>query len=70
MAVPVTSRCLNEVSKVMMKSAKDLNEMVVPEMQEVLKVVAQVMADPLVMYERVKAIFFSSVSYTALFTTR
>ena len=70
MAVPITSRCLNKVSKAVTKLAKDPNDMVVLEMQEVQKVVTQVTADPLVMYERAKAIFFSSVSYTALFTMR
>ena len=39
MAVPVTSRCLNEVSKAVMKSANDPNNMVIPEIQEVQKVV-------------------------------
>ena len=69
-AVPVISLCLNEVSKAVTKSANDPNDMVVPEIQEVWKVVAQITADPLVMYKRVKAIFFLLVSYTALFTTR
>ena len=70
MAVPVTSCCLNEVSKAVMKLANVPNNMVVPEIQEVQKVVAQVMANPLITYERAKAIFFLLVSYTALFTMR
>ena len=49
MVVPVASCCLNEVSKMVTKSMKDPIEMVVLEMQEVLKVVTQVTADPLVM---------------------
>ena len=48
-AVPVMSRCLNEVLKAVMKSAKVPNEIVVLEIQLVQKVVAQVKAEPLVM---------------------
>ena len=48
-AVPVMSCCLNKVSKVVMKSVKVPNEIVVLEIQLVRKVVAQVKAEPLVM---------------------
>ena len=61
-AVPVTSLCLKEVSKAETKSAKDPKEIVVPEIQLVQNVVVQVRVEPLVIYERAKAIFFSSVS--------
>ena len=47
-AVPVTSCCLNKVSKVVMKSVKVPNEMVVSEIQLLWKVVVQVKAEPLV----------------------
>ena len=47
-AVPVTSHCLNEVSKAVMKSVKEPKEIVVPEMQLVWKVVAHVRAEPFV----------------------
>ena len=69
-ATPVTSLCLKEVSKAVTKSAKEPKDVVVPEIQLVRKVEAQVSAEPLVMYDKAKAIFFSSVSYTALLTTR
>ena len=70
MAFPVTSWCLNAVLNFAIKSAK------VPRMNEALemalwrKIKAQVRADPLVMYERAKAICFSSVSWTTLLTRR
>ena len=48
-AVPITSHCLNEVLKAVMKSVKVPKEMVVPEIQLVQKVVAQIKAEPLVM---------------------
>ena len=47
-AVPVMSRCLKEVSKAETKSAKDPKEIVVPEMQLVRNVAAQVKAELLV----------------------
>ena len=62
MVFPVTSWCLNTVLNFVIKSAK------VPRVNEVLemvlwqKVEAQVRADPLVIYERAKAICFSLVS--------
>ena len=46
--VPVTSHCLNEVSKAVTKSVKEPKEIVVPEMQLVWKVVAHVRAEPFV----------------------
>ena len=61
-AVPVTSLCLKEVLKAETKLAKDPKEIVIPEIQLVWNIVAQVRAEPLVIYERAKAIFFSSVS--------
>ena len=61
-AVPVTSLCLKEVSKAKTKSAKDPKEIIVLEIQLVRNVAAQVKAEPLVIYERAKAIFFLSVS--------
>ena len=60
-AVPMTSLCLKEVLKAEMKSVKDSKEIIVPEIQLVRNVAAQVKAEPLVIYERAKAIFFSSV---------
>ena len=60
--VPVVSLCLKEVLKAETKSVKDSKEIVVPEIQLVRNVAAQVRAEPLVIYERAKAIFFSSVS--------
>ena len=62
MAFPVTSWCLNIVLNFMMKSAKVPRENDVPEMALWRKVAAQVRADPLVMYERAKAICLSSLS--------
>ena len=47
--VPVMSRCLKEVSKAETKLVKEPKEIVVPEIQLVRNVVAQVRADPLVM---------------------
>ena len=48
----------------MMKSANILRVNEVPEMALWRKVEAQVRVDPLVMYERVKAICFLLVSYS------
>ena len=48
-AVLVTSRCLKEVLKVETKSAKEPKEIVIPEIQLVWNIMAQVRADPLVM---------------------
>ena len=62
MAFPVTSWCLNVVLNLAMKSAKVPRENDVPEMVLWRKVVAQVRAEPLVMYERAKAICLSSLS--------
>ena len=62
MAFPVTSWCLNVVLNFVMKSAKVPRVNNVPEMALWRKVVAQVRADPLVIYERAKAICLSSVS--------
>ena len=62
MAFPVTSWCLNVVLNFAMKSAKVPRENVVPEMALWQKVAAQVRADPLVIYERAKAICLSSLS--------
>ena len=59
---PVTSWCLNVVLNFVTKSAKVLRENEVPEMALWRKVAAQVRADPLVMYERAKAICLSSLS--------
>ena len=47
--MPVTSCCLKEVSKAETKLAKEPKEIVVPEIQLVQNMVAQVRADPLVM---------------------
>ena len=63
MAFPVTSWCLNAVLNFMTKSAKVPRVNAVPEMAPWRKVEAQVRADHLAMYERAKAICFSSVSY-------
>ena len=68
--VPVTSLCLKDISKAVTKSAKEPKEIVVPDIQLVRNVEAQVRAEPFVIYDRAKAIFFSSVSWTALLTTR
>ena len=62
MAFPVTSWCLNAVLNFVMKSAKVPRVNEVPKMALWRKVEAHVRADPLVIYERVKAICFSSVS--------
>ena len=62
MAFPVTSWCLNVVLNFVTKSAKVPRENKVPEMVLWWKVAAQVRADPLVMYERAKAICLSSLS--------
>ena len=61
MAFPVTSWCLNVVLNFATKSAKVPRENEVPEMALWWKVAAQVRADPLVMYERAKAICLSSL---------
>ena len=61
MVFPVTSWCLNVVLNFMTKSVKVLRENEVPEMALWRKVTAQVRADPLVMYERAKAICLSSL---------
>ena len=61
-AFPVTSWCLNMVLNFVTKSAKVPRVNDVPEMVLWRKVVAQVRADPLVIYERAKAICLSSVS--------
>ena len=62
MAFPVTSWCLNVVLNFVTKSVKVLRENDVPEMALWRKVAAQVRADPLVIYERAKAICLSSLS--------
>ena len=62
MAFPVMLWCLNVVLNFEIKSAKVPRENVVPEMALWRKVDAQVRADPLVMYERAKAICLSSLS--------
>ena len=62
MAFLVTSWCLNAVLNFVIKSAKVPRVNEVPEMVLWRKVEAHVRADPLVMYERAKAICFSSVS--------
>ena len=62
MACPVTSWCLNVVLNFVTKSANVPRENIVPEMALWRKVAAQVRADPLVMYERAKAICLSSLS--------
>ena len=62
MAFPVTSWCLNIELNFVMKSAKVPRENEIPEMALWRKVAAQVRADPLVMYERAKAICLSSLS--------
>ena len=62
MAFPVTSWCLNVELNFMTKSAKVPRENEVPEMALRRKVAAQVRADPLVMYERAKAICLLSLS--------
>ena len=61
-AFPVTSWCLNVVLNFVTKSAKVPRVNNVPEMAFWRKVAAQVRADPFVMYERVKAIYLSSLS--------
>ena len=62
MAFLVTSWCLNVELNFVTKSAKVPRVNNVPEMALWRKVAAQVRADPLVIYERVKAICLSSVS--------
>ena len=62
MVFPVTSWCLNVVLNLVTKSAKVPRENEVPEMALWRKVAAQVRADPLVIYERAKAICLSSLS--------
>ena len=62
MALPVTSWCLNVVLNFVTKSVKVPRENIVPEMALWRKVAAQVRADPLVMYERAKAICLLSLS--------
>ena len=62
MAFPVTSWCLNVVLNFVTKSAKVPRENDVPEIALWQKVAAQVRVDPLVMYERAKAICLSSLS--------
>ena len=62
MAFPVMLWCLNAVLNFVIKSAKVPRVNVVLEMALWQKVEAQVRADPLVMYERAKAICLSSVS--------
>ena len=62
MAFPVTSWCLNVELNLVTKLAKVPRENEVPEMALWRKVAAQVRADPLVMYERAKAICLSSLS--------
>ena len=59
MAFPVMSWCLNVVLNFATKSAKVPRVNDVPEMALWWKVAVQVRADPLVMYERVKAICLS-----------
>ena len=61
MAFPVTLWCLNIELNLVMKSANIPRENEVPEMALWWKVVAHVRADPLVMYERVKAICLLSL---------
>ena len=61
MAFLVTSWCLNAVLNFEMKSAKVPRENVVPDKALCRKVEAQVRADPLVIYERAKAICLSSL---------
>ena len=70
MAFPAVSWCLNIVWNFPRKSPQVPRVTAVPEMAFLWKVSAQVRADPLVMYERVKAIFFVSVSYDFLLTAR
>ena len=62
MAFPVTLWCLNVELNFAMKSAKVPRVKDVPEMAFWWKVTAQVRADPLVIYERAKAICLSSLS--------
>ena len=62
MVFPVTSWCLNVELNFVTKSAKVPRVNDVPEMALWQKVAAQVRADPLVIYERAKAICLSSVS--------
>ena len=62
MAFPVTLWCLNVVLNFATKLAKVPTVNDVPEMALWRKVAAQVRADPLVMYERAKAICLSSLS--------
>ena len=62
MAFPVTLWCLNVALNFVTKSAKVPSENDVPEMALWWKVAAQVRADPLVMYERAKAICLSLLS--------
>ena len=61
MVFPVTSWCLNAVLNFVIKSAKVPRVNEVPEMALWRNVEAQVRADPVVIYERAKAICFSSV---------
>lgn len=48
--------------KFKMKSAQVLREIVVPDMALLQNMIAHMVADLLVIYERVKVIFFTSVS--------
>ena len=60
MVFPVMLWCLNTVLNFVIKSVKVPKVNKVPEMALWQKIEAQVRADPLVMYERAKAICFSS----------
>ena len=60
--LPLVSVCLKDFLNFFMKSSKVPRERVVEAKASCQKVEAQVAADPLLIYERVKAICFLSVS--------
>ena len=70
MAFPAVSWCLNIIWNFLRKSSQVPRVTAVPLMAFSRKVLAQVRADPSVMYERAKAIFFTSLLYEVLLTAR
>ena len=70
MAFPVVSWCLNVFWNFPRKSSQVPRVTVALVMEFLQKVSAQVRADPLVMYERAKAIFFALVLYDVSLTTK
>ena len=70
MAFPAVSWCLNVVWNFLRKSSHVPKVTAVPLIVFSRKVSAQVRADPSVMYERAKAIFFASLLYEVSLTAR